>query len=124
MKSFDLHGPAVSEGGEYVLAAKDLHSRACYMIYGILGPGEADRLVKPGEGHEEILCAVTGTLVIHTAAGEVPLQAGSALHVEANESFCLSNPSDRPVVYITAGGRLHPHRSCDETRPHGAAPID
>ncbi len=108
MKSFNLHSPAVSEGGEYVLGTKDLHTQACYMIYGILQPGETERLVKPGEGHEEILCAVTGTLLIHTAAGEVPLQAGSAVHVRDHEAFHISNPSDQPLVYIMAGGRRPP----------------
>ncbi len=111
MKSFDLNILAVSEGGEYVLGAKDLHSHACYMIYGILSPGETDRLVKPGKGHEEILCAVTGTITLHTATGEVPLHAGSALHVKEDDSFFLSNPSDQPLVYIMAGGRCCPPES-------------
>jgi uncharacterized cupin superfamily protein len=105
MKLFDLDRLASSEGGEYVLGAKDLHTQTCYMIYGILQPGETDRLVKPGEGHEEILCAVTGTLMLHTAAGAAPLHAGCAVHVKEDESFHLSNPSDQPLVYIMAGGR-------------------
>jgi uncharacterized cupin superfamily protein len=105
MKLFALDRLASSEGGEYVLGAKDLHTQTCYMIYGILQPGETDRLVKPGEGHEEILCAVTGTLMLHTAAGAAPLHAGCAVHVKEDESFHLSNPSDQPLVYIMAGGR-------------------
>jgi uncharacterized cupin superfamily protein len=110
MVPFDLATLARSEGGEYVLGMKDLHTRTCYMIYGILEPGERDRLVRPGEGHEEILCAVDGPLTIHSEKGNIELQKGHAVHVKENVSFHISNPSERAVVYIMAGaptGRSH-----------------
>jgi len=89
---------------------KDLHTHACYMIYGIMQPAEAQRLVKPGDGHEEILCAVDGDLEIHSEKGEFALNRGQAVHVKEEASFFLVNPSaDKPVVYIMAGGHCRPH---------------
>jgi hypothetical protein len=103
LKSFDLEILTGVMGGEYVLGTKDLHSKVCYMIYGILQPHEIDRLVKPGEGHEEILCAVDGPLLVHTHAGTSTLSRGCAVHLKENESFFISNPSDERVRYIAAG---------------------
>jgi hypothetical protein len=113
MRSFDLAGLASSFGGEYVLGTKDLHTDACYMIYGLLTEREAERLIRPGKGREEILCAVDGPILMHTKGGEVVLKRGNAIHVKEDDSFFISNPSDRPVVYIMAGGasRSHTHKS-------------
>lgn len=109
MRSFDLAGLASAFGGEYVLGQKDLHTDACYMIYGLLRGGEAERLIQPGTGREEILCAVDGPILIHTKGGGVTLKPGNAIHVKEEDSFFISNPSDRPVVYIMAGGSLRSH---------------
>lgn len=105
MKSFDLERLASTQGGEYVLGYKDLHSQACYLIYGLLGPGEGKRLVRPGPGYEEILCAAGGPLLLHTNQGEVILAKGCAIHVTEQESLFLSNPGDAQTVYVVAGGR-------------------
>lgn len=110
MRTFDVAAFAASQGGEYVLGMKDLHTHACYMIYGIMQPGESQRLVKPGQGHEEILCAVDGDLEVHSEIGEFKIPRGHAIHVKEDEFFFLVNPStDKPVVYIISGGhcRLH-----------------
>ncbi len=104
MKSFDLDALALLMGGEYVLGAKDLHSKSCYLIYGLLNAGEGDRLVKPGEGYEEILCAVDGPLTVHSPSATVTLEKGHAVHIKEDESFYISNTSDSPVRYIMAGG--------------------
>ncbi len=40
MKKTDLRGRAEKGDGEYVFGAADTDSHACYMIYGILKPGE------------------------------------------------------------------------------------
>jgi hypothetical protein len=105
MRSFDLDGLTSMWGGEYVLAAKDLHSDACYMIYGKLEAQETDRLVQPGSGYEEILCAVDGPISIRTGSEEIVLERGHSVHVKEDESFCISNPLNRALVYIIAGGR-------------------
>jgi hypothetical protein len=108
VKTFDVRGLALSQGGEYVLGMKDLHSDACYLIYGVLGAGEKDRPIKAGKGYEEILCAVDGPLLMRTLRGEVTLEQGRAVHVEEDDSFTISNPLERPVVYVLAGGRSRP----------------
>lgn len=105
MKLFDLSTLAEAEGGEYVLGSKDLHIQTCYLIYGKLEKGEVQRLIRPGASHDEILCAVDGALLMHTTRGVVSLPFGHAVHVKEDESFFISNPLDRPVVYIIAGGR-------------------
>jgi len=110
VKLFDLRTLASTEGGEYVLGAKDLHIQSCYLVYGYLEGGEGRRLVKPGEFHDELLCAVDGPILMHTERGEITLPAGHAVHIKEDESFFVSNPLDRPVVYIIAGGRREPQR--------------
>lgn len=105
MKSFDVRGLALSQGGEYVLGMKDLHSDACYLIYGVLEPREADRQIKAGNGYEEILCAVGGALLMHTARGNQTLEQGHAVHILEDDVFTISNPSDETRVYVLAGGR-------------------
>jgi uncharacterized cupin superfamily protein len=109
LRTFDVAALAATQGGEYVLGMKDLHTHACYLIYGIMQPGEGQRLVKPGDGHEEILCAVDGDLEIQSEKGEFMLHRGHAMHVKEDQSFFLANPSDKPVVYIMAGGHCRPH---------------
>jgi hypothetical protein len=109
LKTFDLAQLASREGGEYVLGMKDLHTHACYLIYGLLQPGEGERLVKPGEGHEEILCAITGPVMMNTSAGEVVLAQGHAVHIKELEYFLISNLADKPVVYVMAGGHVGSH---------------
>jgi hypothetical protein len=105
VKLFDLRALSSTEGGEYVLGGKDLHIQTCYLIYGRLEGAEGHRLIKPGEDHDEILCAVDGPIIMHTTRGPITLPAGHAVHVKEDESFFVSNPSDRPVVYVVAGGR-------------------
>lgn len=108
-KTYDLKMLAQSHGGEYVLGTKDLHTHACYMIYGVLKPGEEDRIVEPGSGHEEILCAVSGPVVMSLASGPKRLEVGHATHLKEDESFRISNPTDEPVIYMMAGGHSKPH---------------
>ena len=105
MKSFDVRGLALSQGGEYVLGMKDLHTDACYLIYGVLQASEANRPIKAGKGYEEILCAVDGPLLMHTPGGDVTLEQGHAFHVLEHDAFTISNPLDRENVYVLAGGR-------------------
>ena len=75
----------------------------------ILKGGEGRRLIKPGESHDEILCAVDGPDSDAHHAGPITLPVGHAVHVKEDESFFVSNPLDRPVVYVVAGGRRWPN---------------
>lgn len=108
MKFFDVAGLAGSQGGEYVLGMKDLHSDACYLIYGRIAAQEAPRMVKPGRGYEEILCAVDGPLTMHTDRGDIRLEKGHAVHLPEETALHISNPTLQPVVYVVAGGSRHP----------------
>jgi hypothetical protein len=105
VKSFDLAKLAAVQGGEYVLAAKDLHTEACYLVYGFLQSGKGDRLIQPGKGYEEILCAITGALVMKLARGEVILEQGHAVHINSTDSFYISNRNNNTILYVIAGGR-------------------
>lgn len=109
LKSFDVRALALGKGGEYVLGMTDLCTHACYLIYGTLKPGEQGRQVKPGHGHEEILCAVSGKLLIHAPGGTFTLELGHAVHVLEDQSFEISNPGEDEVVYVMAGGHVRPH---------------
>ncbi|MFH1117419.1 MAG: hypothetical protein V1792_26155 [Pseudomonadota bacterium] len=109
MKSFDVRALAADEGGEYVLGMKDLDTHACYLIYGTLRPGEGGRRVEPGHGHEEILCVVSGTLLIHAPGEDFTLETGHAVHVREDGSFEISNPGREEAVYVMAGGHPRPH---------------
>ena len=103
MKTFDLRQMALDSGGEYVLGVKDTGSRACYMIYGVLGPGEKGRIVKPGAGHEELVLAQRGDIEV---SGQMSgtLKEGSLFHIAGDEECFLENASSVEAVYIIAGG--------------------
>jgi hypothetical protein len=104
MKSIDLRTPALSaEDGEYIFGKDHTGSHACYMIYGVLKPGEKDRLVKPGAGHEEMVLAANQNLEV-TGAFSGRLAAGCAFHIEGEDTAYLSNPGSDEAVYVVAGG--------------------
>jgi hypothetical protein len=103
MKKIDLKGMAAKSGGEYVFGSEDTGSHACYMIYGILKPGEKGRVVKPGKGHEEMVLAARGKLHI---AGDFSgtLEEGSAIHLAGEQACILENPGTSEALYVIAGG--------------------
>jgi hypothetical protein len=104
MKKIDIrHRALASENGEYVLGLEDTGSHACYMIYGVLKPGEKGRLIKPGRGHEEIVLAVKGDMAL---SGDISgrLEEGSAFHIIGDTSAFLENTGSEEAVYIISGG--------------------
>ena len=103
LKKTDLRGRAENGGGEYVFGAADTGSHACYMIYGVLKPGEKERMIRPGRGHEEILLSVKGTLTV-TGYYNGPLDEGYAFHLAADQACFLENNGGCEAVYIVAGG--------------------
>ncbi|MFO7930155.1 MAG: hypothetical protein ACQETG_04990 [Thermodesulfobacteriota bacterium] len=92
-----------SKDGEFVFGAEHTGSHACYMIYGVLKPGEKDRLVKPGKGHEEMVLAARGDLEVK---GEFSgrLSQGEAFHIAEDHTAWLENPGDDEALYVIAGG--------------------
>lgn len=104
MKIFDVKNKAInSELGEHILGSKETGSHACYLIYGILKPGEKDRLITPGKGHEEILLAMTGDIEI-TGYYTGRLIEGTAIHIVGNNECILENKGGSSAVYIICGG--------------------
>ncbi len=104
MKIFDVRTKATdSEIGEYILGFKDTGSHACYLIYGILKPGEKDRLIKPGKGHEEILLAMIGDIDI-SGHYNFKLEEGQAIYIVGDEECFLENKGLSDAIYIICGG--------------------
>lgn len=104
MKIFDLKKRAeISGAGEYILGSQDTGSHACYMIYGILKPGEKERLIKPGKGHEEIVLSIKGDINV-TGHYSGVLEEGNAFHIVGDEACYLENKGNSEAIYIIAGG--------------------
>ena len=104
MKIFEVKNKAaVAKFGEHILGFKETGSHACYMIYGILKPGEKDRMIKPGKGHEEILLAMLGDIDA-TGFYTGKLAEGTALHITGDNECFLENNGKADAVYIICGG--------------------
>ncbi len=106
MKIFNLQGLAEESEGEYVLGLKDLHTHAVYIVYGFLNPGEGDRKVFPGKGHEEILCVTKGEIEVKTPDESFKLKIGEAVHLREEDEWTIENLGDETACYVLAGG--HP----------------
>lgn len=89
--------------GEHILGSEETGSHACYMIYGILKPGEKGRLVKPGKGHEEIVLASRGDIGVSGGHMWV-LKEGTAFHITGEDECFLDNSGVEDAVYVIAGG--------------------
>ncbi len=104
MNLFEIKNKALSsENGEYILGFKDIGSHACYMIYGILKPGEKNRKIKPGAGHEEIVLSVKGDIEV-TGYYTGRLKEGTAFHITGENECLLENKNTSDAIYIIAGG--------------------
>ena len=104
MRKYDLRNLALSsKDGEHIFGAEDTGSHACYMIYGILKPGEKKRLSRPGKGHEEMVLAVKGDLEV---SGSISghLDEGSAIHIIGDASAYLANNGLTEAIYVISGG--------------------
>jgi hypothetical protein len=108
VKIFDLIGKA-GGSGEQLLGSQETGSHACYLIYGVLQPGENGRELKPGHGHEELILALQGDMTL-TGAHVGTLKQGQALHLAGNESVLAGNSGTIPLVYVVSGGHSgHAH---------------
>jgi len=102
MKSYDVFGK-IGESGEYILGSRETGSHACYLIYGVLKPGEKGRELKPGKGHEELVLAQQGDLLV-SGHVEGTLKQGQAIHLRGEEAVLVANAGTHAAVYIIAGG--------------------
>lgn len=102
MKLFGV-AEKVQDSGEYILGVRETGSHACYLVYGVLKPGEKGRELKPGHGHEEIVLALIGDLRL-TGHPTGMLKQGQALHLTGEESVIVENPGNSQAYYVIAGG--------------------
>lgn len=109
MKIFDISSLASANKGEYVLGLEDLNTHACYLIYGIIKPGEKGRVIKPGSGHEEIVCLVQGKVQLSNSSGRYVLEHGQAFHLKGDETYMMDNEAGTDAVYVISGGHSAGH---------------
>jgi hypothetical protein len=102
MKAFEVR-TRVDDSGECILGMEDTGSHACYLIYGKMKPREKGRLLKPGQGHEELILAAKGDfLVSGHMSGD--LKEGQAIHLKGEETCELENVTDEEALYVVSGG--------------------
>ena len=104
MTVHDVREGCLKEGGEFILGSRQLETHACYLGYGRLSEGEKGRLIRPGEGHEEIVCVVKGTGLLVGEEGQRRIAEGQAFHIKGENSLRLDNLGSDELVYIIAGG--------------------
>jgi uncharacterized cupin superfamily protein len=109
MDFYNISDLALKNNGEYVIGSEDLHTHACYLIYGVLKPGEQGRILRPGRGHEEIICLVHGEAILHRDNRAYSLQKGQAFYITGEESCLMDNKGTEDAVYIIAGGHSEGH---------------
>lgn len=109
MKIYDISALALKHNGEYVLGARDLHTHACYLIYGFLKPGEKGRIINPGEGHEEIVCLLRGEVSLYNGFEKISMKQGQALHLKGEDSYMMDNIGQNDAVYVVSGGHSEGH---------------
>ena len=104
MNTVDLKNQALaSESGEFIFGSEHTGSHACYMIYGVLKPGQQQRVIKPGKGHEEIVLAVKGNFELYGRfSGK--LREGYAFHIAGEDTVYLQNTETTDACYVIAGG--------------------
>ncbi|MGD8564064.1 MAG: hypothetical protein PVG03_16095 [Desulfarculaceae bacterium] len=101
---FDLAGRVFRDGGETILGLDDLGTHACYLIYGVLSPGDPPRKLLPGPGHEEIFIVISGAMEIKDAERAFVVQSGQAFHLQGEESYEAQAAGPGEARYIAAGG--------------------
>ncbi len=106
---YDISELASENKGEYVLGSADLHSHACYLVYGVLNPDEKGRMIKPGKGHEEIVCLVQGEVMLRGESETFNLKPGQAVYLRGEESYLMDNNGEGNAVYVISGGHSEGH---------------
>jgi uncharacterized cupin superfamily protein len=93
----------IDEQGEHVLGYDETGSHACYLIYGVLRPGEQGRVLKPGHGHEEMVVVVKGEVTL-TGQCTGTVKQGQAVHLAGEDTCFAGNRTNTEAVYVIAGG--------------------
>ncbi|MBW2590445.1 MAG: hypothetical protein JRC89_14165 [Deltaproteobacteria bacterium] len=107
MNTLDLKNHALtSESGEFIFGLEHTDSHACYMVYGVLKPGQEQRVIKPGKGHEEMVLAMKGNFEI-SGWFSGRLREGCAFHIAGEDTVYLQNTDTTDACYVIAGGHSH-----------------
>lgn len=93
----------LSPNNEYSLGPGELGG-SVYLTYGRLRPNETSKRLSPGEGREEIICILKGSIRIKSGKTSFTVGAGEAFHSKDAQVFLLDNLGDEEAVYIAAGG--------------------
>ncbi len=102
MKIYDVFGKN-GDSGEHILGSRETGSHACYLIHGVLKPGEKGRELNPGKGHEEIVLVIAGDLLLSGQCTGM-LKQGQAIHLQGAQSCYAENPGTTSAVYVISGG--------------------
>lgn len=103
--------------GEYIVGAEQTYSHACYLLYGVLKPGET-RTLAPGHGHEEIFCCLEGEVEATVGDEKKVVQKGQCFHMKGEDSIGISNRGPGVVVYVLAGGHSGESHHSEAGRSH------
>lgn len=110
MDIFNIIELAEKNGGEYVLGSADLHTHACYLIYGVLMKDEKGRVISPGKGHEEIICLVDGEVLVYNEKETFSLKPGQTFHLSGEAKYLMDNQGKDKAVYVISGGHSEGHQ--------------
>jgi uncharacterized cupin superfamily protein len=102
MKIYDVFGKN-GDSGEQILGSRDTGSHACYLIHGVLKPGEKGREFSPGKGHEELVLVIAGDLQLSGQCTGT-LKQGQAIHLQGAQSCFAENKGTIDAVYVISGG--------------------
>ncbi len=102
MKIYDVFGKS-GDSGEHILGSRDTGSHACYLIHGVLKPGEKGRELSPGTGHEELVLVIAGDLRL-SGHYTGTIRQGQAVHLQGEQSCDAENRGAINVIYVISGG--------------------
>ena len=109
MKTYDVFGKT-GDSGEHILGSRETGSHACYLIHGVLKPGEKGRELSPGKGHEELVLVIAGDLQL-SGHYTGTLRQGQAVHLQGEQSCHAANPGTLNVIYVISGGHSESEHS-------------
>ncbi|MBI5641014.1 MAG: hypothetical protein HZA17_11370 [Nitrospirae bacterium] len=109
MKIYNVSEAAINNEGEFVLGSAELKTQACYLVYGFLTEGEKGRELKPGKGHEEIICIARGEVILRRGDEETRVRQGEAFYMKGEETYLMYNRAVGETLYVIAGGHTEEH---------------
>jgi len=84
---------------------KDVYLGLCF-----LEPGETNRKVGPGKGHEELLYLMNGKIRVNTKENEINLNEGEVFFIRDGLKVVLKNLTKERSYFMIAGGHTKRHK--------------